>query len=208
MQPLIDLFERYAEQLPLELFIFLGSFIEELISPIPSFVVLVPGGVVAQAQQVPLWYLLVLAVLAGFGRIGGAIILYWIADKLEDKILTNGRTFLGITHRQIEAFGKQLSKNKQREWLVLFLMNAIPIFPVAALSLSCGFVKVRKSVFVLTTFFGSIVNAVIYLCIGYGGYRVAETVQDIERASQIIIAALAIAIIVWLTRRTRAKHAK
>lgn len=209
MQPIVDFFDRYAEQMPLELFVLIGTFIEELFSPIPSFVVLVPAGAVAEAQGRAGWYLLVLMLFSAIGRIIGAIILYWLADTFEDRLLAKGRRFFGISHTEIERFGSRLGRAGHRDWIVLFLMTAIPIFPGAVLSLACGFLRVKFRMFVACTFFGTMVNALIYLVIGYAGFRTAETLRNIEIATQVAVGLCLLVAGIWLMKRhTRNKRRK
>jgi len=183
--------------------VLVGTFIEELFSPIPSFVVLVPAGAAADAQGKGLWYLLVLVLFSAIGRIAGATILYWLADKFEDRLLGSGRRFFGISHKEVEQFGRRLGRAGKRDWLLLFMMNAVPIFPAAVLSLRCGFMKVRYRMFLACTFFGTMVNALIYLAIGYAGFRTAEALRNIEIATQIVIGLILIALVVWLIRKRK-----
>jgi membrane protein DedA with SNARE-associated domain len=201
VQAIVDFFERYADEVPLELFVLLGTFIEELFSPIPSFVVLVPAGAVAEAQGMGVWYLAWLMLFSAVGRIAGAIILYKLADKVENRLLTHGRRFFGISHKEIEQFGQRLGRAGRRDWAILFLMNAVPIFPAAVLSLACGFVKVQFRMFVLCTFFGTMVNALIYMGIGYAGFRTAATLRNIEIVTQIVIGFAIVAVIAWIVRK-------
>jgi membrane protein DedA with SNARE-associated domain len=166
--------------------------------------ILVPAGAAAEAQGLAPWYLLVLVVLSALGRIAGASILYWLADKFEDRLLTSpGRRFFGISHKQIEQFGQRLGRAGHRDWIVLFLMNALPIFPAAVLSLACGFVKVHFRMFLACTFFGTMVNALIYLAIGYAGFRTAEALRNIEIATQVVMVVLLVAIVAWVIRKRR-----
>lgn len=182
---IIRLFERYAEQLPLELFVFFGAFLEEAISPIPSFVVLIPAGAAAEVQASGWWYLLVLALIAACGRILASIMLYTLADKGEDWLFGKGRRLFGVSHRQLERFGERFSGSK-RDWITLFALNAIPMLPTSILSLACGFVKINFRLFVTATFIGTTINAIIYLSIGYAGIQAAAALQDLELAFQII----------------------
>jgi membrane protein DedA with SNARE-associated domain len=189
---------------PLELFVVVGTFIEELFSPIPSFIVLVPAGAVADARGAGAWYLLVLMVFSAVGRIGAAAILYWLADKFEDRLLNDGRRFFGISHKEVERFGQRLGRAGRRDWAVLLLMNALPFFPAGALSLGCGFVKVRYRMFLACTFFGTMFNALFYLSIGYLGFKTAEALRTVEVATQVTIGLLIVGLVVWIIRKRRA----
>jgi len=173
------------------------------LSPIPSFVVLIPAGAAAAVQNIPLWYLPVLGVLAAAGRILGALLLYWVADKFEDKLLGGGRKFFGFSHGDVERFGRRLKHH--HDWLALFMFNAIPVVPVALLSLTCGFIKLPLRTFITATFLGTIVNAVFYLGIGYGGLKTAATMQNLELATEITTGLIIAAIVGWIIYVRRKK---
>jgi len=177
--------------------VLVGTFVEEVFSPIPSFVVLLPAGAGVAAQGGGAFQIAVLIVISAIGRIAGAAILYWLADVFEDRLLTRGRKFFGISHAEIEQFGQRLGHGK-RSWAILFLMNALPIFPAAMLSLGCGFLKVKYQMFLICTFFGTMINSLIYLLIGYGGLRTAETLHGLELATQITVGVATAALIAWV----------
>lgn len=199
MQIVIDFFQYCLNSLPLELFVMIGTFIEEVISPIPSFLVLVPSGAAAAARGHVYWYLLILMVCSAVGRIAGSVIIYKAADKLENVVLRHHR-FFDVSHEQIEQLGQRLGRGKMRDWAALFILNAIPIFPTGALSLACGFLKVNFKMFAFCSFFGTMINALVFMTIGYTGVRVAETLHGIELAGKITTGVLLLVAIVWFIR--------
>ena len=67
VETFISFLEQLAENVPVELFAFLGSFIEELIAPIPSPVVMTLAGTMVKSNGSPFWYLFVVAVIASLG---------------------------------------------------------------------------------------------------------------------------------------------
>lgn len=177
-----------------------GTFIEELFSPIPSFVVLIPAGAAANSQELSIYYLGVLAIFSAFGRIAAAVILYFLADKFEDRLLSNGRRLFGISHKEVENLGRRLGAAGKRDGIVLFAMNAVPIFPTGALSVACGFIKVRFRLFVLCTFFGTMINSLIYMSVGYFGAHAASALRGLEWATRITAAVIAVLIVLWFLR--------
>lgn len=174
----------------------IGAFLEEIVSPIPSFVVLIPAGAAAEVQGVGLWYLVPLGLIGATGRVLASIILYAVADKAEDWLFGKGRRFFGVTHKKLEGYGQRFS-GTSRDFIVLFLLNAIPVLPTSLLSLTCGFIKIRFRLFVAATFFGSAVNAVIYMAIGYAGIQAAASLQYFDMAFQVVAVLLAISLISW-----------
>lgn len=208
MDTVLRFFETYAERLPLELFVFLGAFIEEALSPIPSFLVMIPAGAAAQIQGLDWWYLGVLALIGGVGRVLASMLLYVLADKAEDWLFGNGRRFFGISHVQMERFGAKLRQGRRDGWAV-FTLSAVPVLPTALLSLACGFVKVDFRAFVVGTYFGSAVNAFVYMLIGYGGIQATAALRHLELAGQIASGVLIIGVIGWLMYyRRKRQHRK
>jgi uncharacterized membrane protein YdjX (TVP38/TMEM64 family) len=128
--------------------------------------------------------------------------LYWLADRFEGTVLRHRKLF-GVSHAEVQRFGERLGKSGRRDWMLLFLMNGIPVFPTMLLSLASGFVKVPRRMFASAVFFGSILNAICYLTIGYVGLRVAETLGGLELAGQIVGGVLLVAVLVWLIRRRK-----
>lgn len=188
--------------MPLEWFVFIGTFLEELISPIPSFLVMVPAGVAAQAQGHGVLYLIILSAIASVGRMIAGTILYYLADKLEDIIFAKNRRFFGLSHKEIEGFGKRLSsKHTKHTWLLLFALSAVPFLPTATLSLTCGFIKIRFRTFITSNFIGSIFNGVFFLYLGYAGLETARLLSKLELVGQIVGAILVLVLIGWLVWR-------
>lgn len=184
-----------------------GAFVEEIISPIPSFLVLIPAGAAAHVQQASWWYLPILALIGASGRIVASVILYLLADKSENMLFGNGRRWFGLTHKQVERYGRRLSEAK-RDWLVLFLLNAIPVLPTSLLSLACGFIKINLKMFVLATFFGSAVNGLIYLSLGYAGLQAAGWLRSADAILQILMLLTVAGLLLWLLHYRRNRRAK
>src|SRR3990167_9664077 len=95
----------YADKLPLEVFLFAGSIIEEVIAPIPSPFIPVGAGTVAAVQEKPLLFLFWLAGFGAVGKVIGAWVLYFAAYKAEDIVLGKFGKFLGVSHKEIESVG-------------------------------------------------------------------------------------------------------
>ncbi len=186
IETLIDFLEQLAEHVPVELFAFFGSFIEELIAPIPSPVVMTLAGSMAASNGSPFWYLFVIAVIAAVGKTIGAIILYLVADKSEDVILSKVGRYIGVTHKQVEHIGNRF-QGTPRDYITLLVIRSTPIIPSAPISLICGLIALPKKLFIISTFFGTIVRDFVYLYIGFTGIgAAAEITHGIEGASSII----------------------
>jgi membrane protein DedA with SNARE-associated domain len=191
----IETIATYLTTLPLELFTLIASFLEELISPIPSFLAYVPAGAALQARGGAVEYVLVLAVIGGVGHLLGSLIIYTLANTMRDYIFTKRAAWLGVRKTDVTAFRNKLGNR----WsgVMLFGMWALPIFPGAPLSVLCGFVRFPLGVFVTATFFGSIINAACYLCIGYYGLQTLAALKVVEWSGQVLVLLIIVGLIAW-----------
>lgn len=205
VENLLRIYERYAEQLPLELFVLGGSFVEEVIAPIPSPFVMTLAGSVAAAQHYPFWYLFVVSILAALGKTLGAVLLYWLADKGEDLILSKLGRFIGVTHKEVESVGKRITGEGQRDWAVLMIIRSTPVIASAPVSLICGVLRVRFKVFVITTLLGSIIRDFVYLYVGYTTLDTAnsltQNLSGLENVVQWGMLLSALGLFAWIVYR-------
>lgn len=186
IETLIHFLQQLAQDVPVELFAFFGSFIEELIAPIPSPIVMTLAGTMVAANASPFWYLLIVSVIASFGKTIAAVILYYVADRTEDVVLTRAGRYIGVTHKQVEHIGSRFH-DTPRDYLTLLLIRSTPIIPSAPISLICGLIALPKKLFIISTFFGTIVRDFVYLYIGFTGISAAEQITDgIEGVSSVI----------------------
>lgn len=201
---MLDFLEHLMNSLPLEVFVFVGTVIDEIISPIPAFLVLLPAGVASHVQEHGVVYLFLLAALSAIARTGAGFVLYLLADKLEDLLFAHNRKFFGTTHKEVEALGRRLGKYKPTgSWLALFVMHALPVFPGTLLSLGSGFIRLKMPIFLTATLAGSCISAFFFLYLGYAGVQTAELIRHLDVASQIIAIFILLGISAWLLTRYR-----
>lgn len=186
----------YAGILPLPVFAAVASFAEEIVAPIPSGPVMLVMGSLAAVQGYALPALAGLAVTAAAGKLAGALVVYVVADKAEDVILTRFAKFFGITHAQIESFGNRLG-NGWKDYVLLTLLRALPFVPSAVISAGSGLLKVRLRLFVVATFLGSILRDFAFLYVGFIGLESATMlVSQFDTAESLLQAAIVAGVIV------------
>ena len=83
--PIISYLERLAQHVPLEVFTIIGTFLEEVIAPIPSPFVLATAGTITKAQNNPLSYIIFIAIIASISKTFGGYCLYIITVKIINK---------------------------------------------------------------------------------------------------------------------------
>lgn len=206
LKPITDWLLSTAQHIPLELFTFFGSFVEELLAPIPSPIVMTVTGSIADAQDKPFVYLFVLSVIAALGKTIGAVIIYVIADKAEDILVGKFGKLIGVTHEEVEKLGARFSGGWKDFGLLLFL-RALPIMSSAVVSICSGVIAVRFSFYVVTTFIGTIIRDFFYLYVGYTGidslYQLVNGFDSVESIIQTAIAVIIILCIAWIAWKRR-----
>lgn len=192
--------EALATKVPLEVFVLLGSLIEEIIAPIPSPSILTLAGSIALSQEKTILFLVWLAILGSVGKTLGGLVLYWIGDKAEDIISHKWGKFFGISHKHIEHLGSKFHKG-HRDILLLTFLRALPIFPSAPISIGSGVIKLPIKVYLLGTFLGTIVRGFIYIYLGYTGVELLKglstQLDQTETLIQIAIVLILLLIIAY-----------
>lgn len=197
---------EYAHKVPLEIFAAVGSTVEEIIAPIPSPIIMTVAGSVAELQGKPITILLWLAMFGAIGKVLGAYVLYFFADKGEDFILGRFGKFLGVTHKEIESIGKHFNKGK-RDILILILLRATPIVSSTLISVFSGIIKINLKVYLLATLIGTYIKDLLFLYIGYTGlatfHSLTNKLDTIESKLQTItvVVILIIFIVYYLKKR-------
>lgn len=181
MSNLIDQFTslltNLANSIPLPIFTFFGSLIEEIIAPIPSPIVMTLAGSLASAAGQNWFYIIFLALTGAVGKTIGAYVIYYIADKAEDVIITKFGKFIGVSEKDVEKISKRLNSGT-RDDIVLFLLRAIPIIPTAPVSVVCGLIKTKLKTYLYTTFLGTIVRNLFYLYLGFTSINALESINS------------------------------
>ncbi|MCX7928708.1 MAG: VTT domain-containing protein [Patescibacteria group bacterium] len=197
---IIEYLEQIAHQVPLEIYVFLGSFFEEILAPIPSPLVMTLAGTIANSQDKPLVIIFWLALLGATGKTLGAYVLYFIADKMEDVLVSKFGKFVGITHKEIESIGAKLD-GSWKDNVFLFIARALPIIPSAPVSIACGIIKLNQKTYITSTFAGTYVKDLMYLYLGFAGVgnykQLTQGFESYEDIGKILLFVAVLAVIVW-----------
>jgi membrane protein DedA with SNARE-associated domain len=192
MQLFIELMtymESLANQIPLEIFTFFGTILEEIFAPIPSPFVMTITGSIAQAQGHPMVYLIMVSIIGAAGRVTGTSFLYLIADVAEDIVIGKFGSFLGVSHQEIEQIGSRFN-GTARDYLTLILFRSIPVMPSSPISVVCGLIKMNYKVFAIGTGIGSVFRNLFFLYIGFTGLAATESFMEgfesVETIVQIV----------------------
>jgi len=181
--------ERLANHVPLEVFTFIGTILEEILAPIPSPFVMTITGSIARAQGHVLGYLVVVALIGAAGRVVGTTFLYVLADFAEDLVIGKLGEFLGVSHREVEQIGSRFN-GTARDYLTLIILRSIPVMPSSPLSVVCGLVKLNYKVFAIGTAVGSVFRNLFFLWIGFTGLAATESFMEGFESVETIVQVL------------------
>ncbi len=181
----------FANSLPLEVFVLVASFVEEVIAPIPSPTVMVLAGSFARVQDYMMPALVVLALIGAMGKTIGAIVVYFITDKAEDVVMNKFGKFFGVTHEDVEKLGKKLG-NGFRDYILLTTLRALPFIPSVVVSVGSGLLKVPVTLFIISTFLGTIIRDGFYLYAGYIGATALFTIINQSSSLETVVEVLVV----------------
>lgn len=191
----------FAHKVPLELFVFIGSLVEEIVAPIPSPLVMATAGTIAKAQGRGIFYLLIIAAIAAASKTIGCWFFYFLADKAEDFVSQKLGKFFGFSHKEIENIGKHFDGTAKDGWILIFL-RALPVMPSTPISLACGFIKLNMVTFIRSTLVGSFIRSSLFLYLGYSGLAIyksmMEGINSIESLMNIVVVLVLAGFLGWV----------
>jgi membrane protein DedA with SNARE-associated domain len=190
----------YIYVVPLELFVFVASILEEIIAPIPSPTVMMLTGYFAQVQGASLYALIPLVVIGTIGKTIGATVVYMLADTAEDIVVGKFGKFFNIEKDDIEKFGKKL-QGGFRDYVILSVLRAMPFVPSTVISVGSGVLKIPKTVYVVSTAIGTLFRDSFYIYAGYVGLEllrsIIETASIYETYIEICVAVLVVSFVLY-----------
>jgi membrane protein DedA with SNARE-associated domain len=184
-------FLHLVQIIPLHLFVFLGSFLEEVIAPIPSPVVMVTAGTAAALQHYNAFETALLTISGALGKTAGSGFIYIIAYKLEDVISGKLGTFFGISKEKLDAFGSKLT-GTWRDYITLLAIRVAPFVPSAIISVGSAVLKVPFTMFLITTFVGVVIRDGLYLYVGYTGTELFSNILLLSNHLEALVTSIAI----------------
>ncbi len=207
LESVTDIAITWAGSVPLPAFIGVGSFVEEVIAPIPSPVILAVSGSIAAAQGYGWLGVAWLLFVASLGKTIGSWVLYVIGSKGEHFLIGRfGRSF-GLSHEEVVGFSHRFTGGWKDD-VLLFGLRSIPVVPSAPVSVLCGVLRIPIHTFLVSTFLGCYVRCGLFFLLGYLGadaYR--SMLGEVETIESILTVAAALAIggfLAWCYWRRRA----
>lgn len=191
--------------------IFLVGILEDIFFFVPSSLVFMGAGFVMIDKGLGFWSafaytLALIGVPAAAGVTFGAFFVYGAVYKLGKPLVVQYGKYLGVTWEEIESVRQKFAKGYSDE-VALFIMRALPVFPLALASILSGLVRLGWKEFVAISFWGVLVRATVSAMIGWKVGKTyvyyAEQFEVIEKYGVIVLLVLTVAFLIWHLRRHR-----
>ncbi len=190
-----------SEQIPIGPFVLIGGFIEEIIAPIPSPLIMTVAGSMLHMQQKGVFALIFISALAAVGKTLGSWLIYVVSDRAEDVVMHKFGKWLGVTHKDIESIGKRFDKTWKDD-VLLVILRAFPLIPGAPIAVVCGVIKLNPRTYIRSTFVGTLLRSLLFGFVGYAGlanYQVfIDGVNTLETIGKIILVLSVVGFSMWI----------
>lgn len=204
MEHIITWLQQLAQQVPVTLFVFIAALVEEIIAPIPSPLVMMLAGSIAESQRQPIIFLFWLSLVGALSKTFGSYIVYLVADKAEDLVIDKFGKLLGVSKKDTEGLGAFFSKGR-RDDIGIFLLRAIPLMPTAPVSVIAGLIKINLKTYLLSTFAGLLIRSFIYMYLGYVSFGNLESLSrgfdSLEKIGYFILSIFGGVVLLWMYRK-------
>lgn len=197
--------------------VLLATLLEEIVAPIPSALVPLAAGfflLPADTGFVAIvWQTLTLIALPVAGGITlGSSVVYSLGYWGGKPVIEKSKKWLGLSWADVESIEARLTRGQGDE-LALLVLRMIPVIPGVAISGFCGIVRYPFKTFVVITFFGALIRALMLGIVGWqvgSAYHTYSTaISKFEKIGLVVVvvsAALFLAI-VFLKKRRAANQA-
>lgn len=190
--------------------VFGGSILEQIVTPIPSSVVVLGAsfflmkGVALSAGSLQTMFFNI-SIPAALGVTLGSLLYYGISYKIGIPFVERAGKYLGVSIEDLEGVEKRV-KESRYENLFLFTARCVPVIPSIAISLFCGLIRYNPRNYVLITFFGAMVQASILGIIGwqFGNFYLTLS-EGLSFIDNIILVVLVLVVLIFVLKKRSEK---
>ncbi len=190
--------------------VFGGSILEQVVTPIPSSVVVLGAsfflmkGVAMSAGSLQTMFFNI-SIPAALGVTLGSLLYYGISYKIGIPFVERAGKYLGVSVEDLEGVEKRV-KESRYENLFLFTARCVPVIPSIAISLFCGLIRYNPRNYVLITFFGAMVQASILGIIGwqFGNFYLTLS-EGLSFIDNIILVVLVLVVVIFVLKKRSEK---
>jgi membrane protein DedA with SNARE-associated domain len=183
--------------------IFIGGFLEEVISIIPASLVQIGGAAILMKDYSVnisgvFRLFLIISIPGSLGVLLGSLPFYFLAYKGGEPLIKKYGKYIGVKWYTLDRIFTRFKKGDKDE-ISLFVMRVIPFFPALAVNLFAGLIQIPLWKYATITFFATTIRAFI---LGFLGWRLVESRQFfqilIEKTSFYVTEIIVIFTIIFL----------
>ncbi len=185
--------------------IFFASFIEEIIAPIPSGLVMMTSGYaflsgspITVSNIIYLFFNV--AIVLSLGLTLGSILVYVLAYKYGEPVIKRFGKYFFISWKDVEKVSKNFARGYKDEW-VLLALRVIPVIPSIAINTVAGLIRIRPTHYIVATLLGTTIRA---FAMSFAGWQLGNVYKkyaiEIDRFENYVlytILALILGFIAW-----------
>ncbi len=196
--------------IPLGVFgVFMATFLEEVIAPIPSALVLTLAGFIFLqgpfSTDLLLKLIFVVVLPSALGVTIGSFFIYGIAYWSGKPVLEKWGKWLGLSWTDVEKIQTKFDGTKKDE-IILFVLRTIPIIPSVAISAFFGLVRFNVKKYFILTFLGTCIRSFILGLVGWQVGALYHTYADkISHIEKYVFLGFGLAIFAFLAYKISQK---
>lgn len=185
-----------------------GGFLEEIVAPVPSSLVMLSSGFVflTWPPGADFWFTLIFKIVLPLtaGITIGSLIYYYLGYAVGRPFIERFGRYLGVNWGQIEQFEIRL-KNSYRDELVLLGLRVVPVVPNIAINLGCGLLRYPWQKFLPIIILGSAVRAaglaIIGAMVGEIYLNYASVIDQFEKIVLVFLVASGLVYLGWRRKK-------
>ena len=184
----------------------LASFIEEIVVPIPSTLVIMFSGFIflgGEPFSAGAFKILILTIVVptAIGLTLGSLFVYFLAYFFGKPAVDRYGRWVGLSWGDIEKIQVRFNRGIGDE-LVFFGLRSFPIVPSVVINAFCGLTRLLFGKYLTITFLGVIVRASILSVLGWqAGGLYFKYAAAIDRVEKIVLTVIAFAIVSFILYR-------
>lgn len=160
--------------------VFWAGIIEQVVSPIPSVLIPMSGGVLLIPQAMTLLPALariinVISLPYALGATIGSSVLYFLSFFGGRVLVERFGKFFGLSAKNIDRFRNRFTRGFKDEAIILLLV-ILPATPISLVAASCGVIGIPALEFYPLLFLGTFVRS---LLLGWLGWQIGETYETV-----------------------------
>lgn len=190
--------------------VFLGCILEQIIVPIPASLIVITTSILT-LKGVPISpnslgiLLIKIAIPASLGTTIGSLFYYYLAYKLEKPFIERTGKYLGVSMEDVAGVEKRF-KDSRFDDLSIFLARCVPIIPSIAINLFCGLIRYDLKKYLLTTFFGSLVQIFAWGLLAWLFGNIYRSLEgEISMLGNIVTLVIIILVLYYFIKKRREK---